>query len=61
VRSWYYKLFAQEVIPLHLAEIENHAKVRNKIARGFIKFCFEEKYNRPEKIIFRNVCHADTN
>ncbi len=31
----------------------------DKTAKGFTKFCIEEKHNRPERFIFRGVLHAD--
>ncbi len=38
------------MITLNLTEIENHAEVETKIAKGFTKFCLDEKHNRPEKL-----------
>ena len=47
------------MITLNLTEIENHAEVGTKIAKGFTKFCPDEKHNRPEKVVFREVHYAD--
>ncbi len=46
-------------ITLNLTEIENHAEVGTKIAKGFTKFCLDEKHNRHEKFVFRKVHYAD--
>ena len=43
------------MITLNLTEIENHAEVGTKIAKGFTKFCPDEKHDRPEKVVFREV------
>jgi hypothetical protein len=43
------------MITLNLTEIENHAEVGTKIAKGFTKFCLDEKHSRPEKFVFREV------
>jgi hypothetical protein len=47
------------MITLHLTEFENHAEVGTKIAKGFTKFCLDEKHNRPEKFVFRKVHYED--
>jgi hypothetical protein len=47
------------MITLNLTEIENHGEVGTKIAKGFTKFCYDEKHNRPEKFVFRKVHYAD--
>ena len=47
------------MITLKLTEIENHAEVETKIAKGFAKFCLDEKHNHPEKFVFREVHYAD--
>jgi hypothetical protein len=47
------------MITLNLTEIENHAEVGTKIAKGFTKFCLDEKHNRPEKFVFCKVHYAD--
>ena len=47
------------MITLNLTEIENHAKVGTKIAKGFTTFCLDEKHNRPEKFVFRKVHDED--
>ncbi len=47
------------MITLNLTEIENHAEVGTKIAKGFTKFCLDEKHNRPEKFVFHKVHYAD--
>jgi hypothetical protein len=47
------------MITLHLSKIENHAEVGTKIAKGFTKFCFDEKHDRPEKFISCDVHYAD--
>ncbi len=39
------------MITLNLTEIENHPEVGSKIAKGFTKFCLDEKHNRPEKFV----------
>jgi hypothetical protein len=46
-------------VTLNLTDIENHAKVGTKTAKGFTKFCLDEKHNRPEKYVFRKVHYAD--
>ena len=46
------------LIILTLTETENHA-VGTKLAKGFTKFCLDEKHNHPEKFMFCNVHHAD--
>jgi hypothetical protein len=38
------------MITLNLTEIENHAEVGTKIAKGFTKFSLDEKHNHPEKL-----------
>jgi hypothetical protein len=47
------------MITLNLTEIENHAEVGTKIAKGFTKFCLDEKHNHPEKFVFCKVHYAD--
>ncbi len=47
------------MITLNLTEIENHAEVGTKIAKGFTKFCLDEKHNRPEKFVSHKVHYAD--
>jgi hypothetical protein len=49
------------MIILNLTEIENHAEVGIKIAKEFpkSKFCLDEKHNRPEKFVFREVHYVD--
>ena len=47
------------MITLHLTEIENHAEVGTKIAKGFTKFCLDEKHNRRKKFVFRKVHYED--
>ncbi len=47
------------MITLNLTEIENHAEVGTNIAKGFTKFCLDEKHNHPEKFVFRKVHYAD--
>jgi hypothetical protein len=47
------------MITLNLTEIENHAEVGTKIAKGFTKFCLDEKHNRPEKFVFRKGHYED--
>jgi hypothetical protein len=37
-------------ITLNFTEIENHAEVGSKIAKGFTKFCLHDKHNRPESL-----------
>ncbi len=44
---------------LNLTEIENHTEIGTKIAKGFTKFCLDEKHNCPEKLVFRKVHYAD--
>jgi hypothetical protein len=47
------------MITLNLTEIENHAEVGTKIAKGFTKLCLDEKHIRSEKFVFRKVHYAD--
>ncbi len=47
------------MITLNLTKVENHAEVGTKIAKGFTKFCLDEKHNRPEKFVSRKVHCAD--
>ncbi len=47
------------LIALNLTEIEDHAELGTKIAKGFTKFCLDEKHNHPEKLVFREVHYAD--
>ena len=47
------------MITLNLTEIENHAEVGTKIAKGFTEFCLDEKHNRPEKCVFRKGHYED--
>jgi hypothetical protein len=47
------------MITLNITEIENHAEVGTKIAKGFTKFCLDEKHNCPEKFVFHEVYYAD--
>jgi hypothetical protein len=47
------------MLTLNLTEIENHAEIGTKIAKGFTKFCLDEKHNRPEKFFFRKVHYTD--
>ena len=47
------------MITLYLTEIENHAEIGTKIAKGFTKFCLDEKHNHHEKFVFRKVQYAD--
>ncbi len=42
------------MITLNLTEIKNHAEVGTIIAKGFTKFCLDEKHNHPEKFVFLN-------
>ena len=47
------------MITLNLTEIENHAEVGTKIAKGFTKVCLDEKHYHPEKFVLREVHYAD--
>ena len=47
------------MITLDLTDIENHAKAGTKLAKGFTKFCLDEKHNRPEKFTLRKVYYAE--
>ncbi len=47
------------MITLNLTEIESHAEIGTKIAKGFTKFCLDEKHNCREKLDFRKVHYAD--
>ncbi len=48
------------MLTLNLTEIENYAEILGtKIAKGFTKLCLDEKQNRPEKLVFREVHYAD--
>ncbi len=47
------------IITLNLTEIKNHAEVGTKSAKGFTKFCLDDKHNRPEKFVFREVHYAN--
>jgi hypothetical protein len=47
------------MITLNLTEIENNAEIGTKIAKGFTKFCLDEKHNHPEKLVFHEVHYAD--
>jgi hypothetical protein len=47
------------MITLNLTEIENHTEIGTKIDKGFTKFCLDEKHNRLEKLVFREVHYAD--
>jgi hypothetical protein len=37
-------------ISLNFTEIENHAEVETKIAKGFTNFCLDDKHNCPESL-----------
>ncbi len=47
------------MITLNLTEIEHHAEVVTKIAKGFTRFCLNEKHNCPEKFVFHEAHYAD--